>query len=343
MAESGRAKIYFVYGRSPKGLGFGRYTKFEHENIEWVKLDEIHPFGEKAGKYVKGILRYISQISPDAVLIWSNPRFLSFWAVLAYCAVKKIPVYTRGHGLVKKKKVGLLHSMMYKAIIGLSTKYICYTENVRKTLLPLDPGGRKLAVDNNTLVNGCPNPPTEKTGREKGIFYLGRIRENCGVEVLVDAVTRINLNRRDPIELHIIGDGPLSTVIREKDAEFPWLHYYGGIFDEQRINEISRLCRIGCVPGFMGLNVVHIFSLSLPIVTHNVVWGHGPEAEYIKHLENGFLFNRSNDLEQLVEALTQMWSFPTRRMKDLQRNAFMTYQDLHNPPFHERTMDIMEF
>ncbi len=342
MAESGRVKIFFVGSQLPKNLGFGEYTKFEHENIEWIELSEFHPFGDIVGQYQKRILHVISQISPDAVLIWSNPRFISFWVVLLYCHLKGIPIYPRGHGLTKKKKIDLAHKIMYKVIIGLSTKYICYTNNAKKTLEPLVKCKSKLAIDKNSLINSQLFLPAKKSGTEEGIFYLGRIREDCGIEILINAVSEINSKTDRIILLHIIGDGPLSTVVNKSTEKYQWLHYYGKIFDESKINEISRACRIGCVPGFMGLNIVHMFSLSLPVITHNVLYKHGPEAEYIKHMENGYLFNQPNDPVSLAIALRKVWAISPNQMKVMQHHAFKTYVDLNSPPFFARMLDVME-
>lgn len=342
MAESNRVKIYFVGSHLPNNLGFGEYTKFNHENMEWIELEEFDPFGDTVGQYQKGILKVISKNSPDAVLIWSNPRFISFWAVLIYCHLKGIPVYPRGHGLVKKKRIDLLHRIMYQAILGLSTKYICYTANARNTLMKFVKNENKLVVDNNSLINQQPCNPSKKSGKEDGILYLGRIRDDCGVGVLIDAAAAINMNLERKISLHIIGDGPLSSVVTEAAQKYPWLHYYGKLYDESKINEISRECRFGCVPGFMGLNIVHMFSLSLPVITHGVLYKHGPEAEYIRHLENGFLFDVPNDLIRLKSALYQVWSLSPDEMRKLQYQAFNTYIDLNTPPFFARMLDIME-
>jgi glycosyltransferase involved in cell wall biosynthesis len=185
--------------------------------------------------------------------------------------------------------------------------------------------------------------PNRKTGEEKGIFYIGRVRPGCGVEILIQAVEQLNQHYGLNIELHIIGDGPLGDYLREKGSEFSWLRYHGKIFDQKRISDISLKCRFGCVPGFMGLNVVHMMSLSLPIVTHGKLNQHmGPEPEYIQHKKNGWLLERANDEKSLENALRGLWLISEEEAKIMQENAYKTYERLSNPPYHERLLRILE-
>jgi len=343
MAESGRVKLDVIYGPLPSGQGFGAHSPFKHPNIRWIQIEEIHPFGKRVGMYQKGLLHHIYQTHPDAILIWANARYLSFWGVLMLGRMLGIPVYPRGHGLVKKKKVGILYRLMYKVILKLSHKYMCYVPSVKESLKPLTKNEEKLVVDYNTLYNGYPVLPDSKSGAESGIFYIGRVRPGCGVDLLVGIVNRLNSGEGFAIKLHIIGDGPLGEFLHQQAALFPWITYYGKEFDQKRISQISKHCRVGCVPGFMGLNVVHMMSLSLPVVSHNRLQEHmGPEPEYIQHGINGWLFNKEHEEQSLENAIRQIWRMPADKLKVTQENAFETYKKLSNPPFHERLLQILE-
>jgi glycosyltransferase involved in cell wall biosynthesis len=276
-------------------------------------------------------------------LIWANPRYLSFWAVLVAGRLLGIPVYSRGHGLFKKKGAGILYRIMYKTILALSQAYICYTPSVKGSLVALVKNDKKLAVDFNTLYNDFPILPDCKTGTENGIFYIGRVRQGCGVDVLIEVVNHLNHEIGFNIELHIIGAGSFAPVITREAKENPWLHYHGEIYDQKQISEISQNCRMGCVPGFMGLNVVHMMSLSLPVVTHAQLDQHmGPEPDYIQHEVNGWLIEEPNDVDSLVETLQELWRMPSGKFKILQENAYKTYEKLSNPPYHERLLQIFE-
>lgn len=342
MAENKNIKLHVIFGVLPSKQGFGKHRPFEHPNISWIQVDEKHPFGNRFGMYQVGILFHIIKIKPDSILTWADPRHLSFWGILLLGRILKIRVYARGHGLFKKIKVGFFHKIMYRIILALSYRYICYTQGVKDSLLPLTQQKNKLVVDYNTLYNDAPVYPEEKTGQEKGIFYIGRVRSGCGVDALIQSVAQLNQKENLKIELHIIGDGPLGNFLVEKAKEFSWIKYYGKVFDQKKISDISRKCRLGCVPGFMGLNVVHMMSLSLPIITHSQLHLHmGPEPEYIQNNVNGWLMNRSDNIDELTRKIYTVWAIKKHDIQRMQSDAYATYELLSTPPFHERLLQII--
>jgi len=343
MAESGRVLIDVLYGPLPSGMGFDKHQHFAHPNVRWFQASEWKPFGEKIGMCQKGVLFQILKTRPDVICTWANPRYLSFWGVLLLGRLLGIPVYARGHGLFKKERVRLLEKIMYKTILLLTHKYICYTPAVKRSLEFVSKQNVKLAVDFNTLHNAHPVRPEEKNGQENGIFYIGRIRTGCGVNMLVDVLTKLNQKKNIDIKLHVIGDGPFSAFLREKSMQLHWLNYYGNCFDQKKISIISRQCRFGCVPGFMGLNVVHMMSLSLPVITHSDLHSHmGPEPEYVKHEMNGYLFEKPNDIMSITEGIMALWQKTPFEMKAMQRNAYLTYEKLSDPPQYARLLRIIE-
>lgn len=333
--------IEVIVGDFPKNKGFNAPNYIEHKNIKWKRVKVLKPFGNKFALYQLGIINYIIKSRPDSIITWANPRYLSYWMLLLVCKVFQIPVYSRGHALVKKRKINLIQKIEYYIIIKLSKKYICYTNACKKSLSFLTKDQRKLVVDNNTLINDYYALPEEKTGQENGIFYLGRIRGNCGVDVLIDAMEKVN-NQENKISLHIIGGGELEEYVINKSNHFSWLHYYGKVYDQFKIKMISKKCKVGCVPGFMGLNTVHMMSLSLPIITHSDLPSHGPEIEYITHLKNGYLVDTPNDMELFVKAIKYIWSLPIEEIKNYQKNSYDKYLQLSTPPLHIRHIEIME-
>lgn len=343
IAESDRVQLQVIYGPPIPEEGFGEHLPFDHPNISWLEVEDKHPFGDRLGMYYKGLLHHLFTNRPDAIMIWANPRYLSFWGILIFGYLFNIKIYPRGHGLFKKVQPHILYRVMYKAILSLSYKYICYTPAVKKSLLPLVNREEKLAVDYNTLTNEAPILPDLKTGQENGIFYIGRVRPGCGVEELILAVQHLNEHEGFNINLHVIGGGLLEQCLQEKKLQFSWLNYYGKVFDQKRISEISLQCRFGCVPGFMGLNVVHMMSLSLPVVTHGQLHRHmGPEPEYIQSQSNGWLMEKPNDLSALMNLIRELWLMPKDKFKIVQQQAYRTYEKLSEPPYHERLLRILE-
>ncbi len=344
VAESGKVFLDVLYGPTPPNLGFGHPEPFEHPNVRWYPLKEIKPLGTSIGMYQIGLVSYIIRERPDLVMLWGNPRYISFWLVLLFGRISGIPIFVRGHGLFKKSRVNLPYRLMYTTILRLCTRYVCYTPGVKESLKPLTKNEEKLVVDYNSLYNSYTLHPDERTGEEKGILYLGRVRQGCGVEALVQAVKTLNQQGRE-IELHVIGGGPLHSYIAEEARRHLWLKYYGEEYSPKKIREISRHCRFGCLPRrCVGLNVVHMMSLSLPVVSHRVLSiNFGPEGEYIKHGWNGWLIpgiDMANNIPSLLEGILKCWELPKDEMHLMQQHAFETYQELQNPPLHERWLRI---
>ena len=331
-----------IYSSSDSRDGFGTHIHMQSTNLHWIEVETIKPFGEKFGLYQKGVIKYLLNNHPDIVIIWANLRYASFWAVLIICKLLGIKVYPKGHGLVKKQHISLMQKWMYWIISKFSTKYICYTESVKKSLLQIIPDEDYLVVDNNTLYNSYPIQPAQKTGKELGIFFIGRLRPNCGIELLIEAIRQLRSNLGFNINLHVIGDGPLSKSVLVQLPDNTWIYYYGLLYDNQKISEISKQCRFGCYPMDAGLSVVHMMSLSLPPVTHNQLNKHmGPEPSYIKHKYNGWLYSPRGEVEPLLNAIKIIFDMPTCKIEEMQKAAYDTYCQLSTPPYHIRLLNIV--
>ena len=320
--------------------GFGDVQPFEHPHISWHPVKEWLLFGSKQfGMYQAGIAYRLLLTRPNAVVLWANPRYLSFWVILVFGYLFQVPIYTRGHGLYKKRKVSFLYRLMYQLIVNLSVKYICYTPIVKQSLLRAGIPADKLAVDYNTLCVESAVPAEEKTGEERGVLFIGRLRPQCDIDVLVTAIEMVRGEYN--IDLHVIGSGPLENEVQNMASRLSWIHYHGAVFDQKRISTISRSCRVGCYPGTAGLSVVHLMALSLPVITHSELYAHGPEAIYIQHEKNGFFYGYKRETERLADTIRKVFELPREQTQIMQRNAYKTYHELSTPLYHQRLLDIL--
>ncbi|OGN73487.1 MAG: hypothetical protein A2X25_03235 [Chloroflexi bacterium GWB2_49_20] len=334
----------FIFSPAPIEAGFGEHQLPQNDHIRWMSVKTFRPFGEKIGLIQRGLVSYMIHNHPDAVIIFANPRYLSYWFVLLAGKFLNIPIYSRGHGLYKKEKISLFYRIMYGSMIQLSKKYLCYTDSVKDSLLPLVKDPNKLAVDYNTLYNNYPVYPQEKTGQEKGIFFIGRLRPRCGIEELIASIQSLREDSLLEIDLHIIGDGILGEWVRKQVKAYPWIFYHGMVYTDREIQTISRNCRCGVFPGDAGLSVVHMMSLSLPPLTHDTMYTHmGPEPSYIQPGVNGWFYGPSSPSKTLSEAISVLIMLTPENMKKFQKNAFDTFQNLSMPPFHERLWALIDY
>ena len=320
--------------------GFG---EFEVKGRGWRHklLKTYRPFGEKVFLYQAGIARHVLTERPDAVIIFANLRYLSFWTTALLCRLLGVRVYGHGHGIYKKPHPGRAWRLAYALLGRLLTGYICYTESVATSLRNIGFPAERLAVAENSLHNAHVVKPEEKTGRENGLLFIGRLREGSGLELLVDAIASLRASGGRPLELHVIGGGQHLAAYRERWAALPWVVLHGEIFDDKGIADISRQCFAGCYPGDAGLSIVHLMSMSLPPITHDDLVSHGPEPSYIENGVNGVLYSKSGTGLSLEAAIAQLSTGP-ERLAQMQRASFETYTTLSAPSLGERIHRILE-
>lgn len=332
-------ELLVIYSKVSANQGFGNNEIINYKNICWKQYPTIKLLSLK---YQFGVIYQMLKEKPDGILIGSTIKNINYWILLFLAKLFRIKIFSRGQGLFKVQNITIFHKFFFKTIISLSYKYICYTQSVLESIENLTERKDKLEIDYNYQYNQFALSSENKTGDENDIMFVGRLREGSGLKILIQSVE--NLRQIYPkTKLHIIGGGQnqdnLIKIIKNKD----WIHYYGIIYDDQKIQEISKSCKFSCFPGAAGLSVVHMMSYSLPILTHYEMKKHqGPEPSYIKNNFNGWFYGKMFDQSSLNEKLIKIFSLSKDRMKSMQNNAYQTFLDLSTPPFHIRLLKILE-
>lgn len=277
---------------------------------------------------------------PELVLTCANVRDLTYWWLLFWARRNGVKVFSHGQGLYSKRHIGGLLAWLYRTAAKLSHRYVCYTELSRQTMLTAGCPPEKLAVADNAIRFAVDAADMQKTGTEQGVLFVGRLREECNLEYLVDAVAHLRTQHPDAV-LHIVGSGELEAEYRTRFNQ-PWVIFHGAIYDDARILEISRNCRVGCYPGNAGLSVVHYFALRLPPLAHSDMPAHmGPEPSYIQDGVNGVLFCRTQKADGIAVALEKIWNMPIAEYQALSSAAFAEYERLNSPSLGEKMVAII--
>ena len=334
-------RVDLVISPTPSGSGFGEALFSENSRVRCFMVPTLKPFGEKIGMIQWGVGKYILRERPEAILTFANPRYLSFWTTLLLGRLLGIPTYAHGHGLYKKRTIGILYRMMMNLLLRLVTSYVCYAPIVRQSFIDHGFSEQKLTVAHNSLINHCPVRPEEKTGEERGILFVGRLRPGSNVQLLIRAMERIRRVDGIALTLHVIGTGEEAQLLKKDTGNSPWVVLHGEIFDQERIREVSLHCFLGCYPGNAGLSVEHLMSLSLPVITHDDLPSHqGPEPSFIRNGESGLLYDHKNPEESLNRAIRLLASDPLLLAK-MRQSAFNDYLALANPSLAERFWSIL--
>jgi glycosyltransferase involved in cell wall biosynthesis len=286
-----------------------------------------------------GLLRILAAVRPDKVLCAANPRALSFWLLMLACRLRGIEVYAHGQGAYGRRTLSTMRRWMYRLLVALSSRYLCYTESVRSSLLgAVDE--RKLAVVANSLEIRESLPPEHKTWAEPGVLFLGRLRAGSQLDLLIDAAASVR-SRCANLVLHIVGAGPEEKALRQRYGALDWVQWHGAVYDEARVREISRACGVGCYPGHAGLSVVHYMALSLVPVVHDCLELHmGPEPSYVRSGENGLSFQLARSVDSLAQVLQAALTDRALRQR-LATASHDTYLELTRPALSRRFLHAM--
>jgi glycosyltransferase involved in cell wall biosynthesis len=337
---AGYCPIDLVVSPPPPGMGFQVAPIKEGPRVRYFCGPTSRPFGKQFGWIQWGVLRYLWGERPDAVFVNANPRYLTFWITLLWAKALGIPAHVHGHGFYRRGRISVPYKWMMTALLKLATTYICYAPIVRQAFLDNGFPERKLAVAHNSLINRFPVRPEEKTGGEPGVLFIGRLRRESGLHLLVRTMARLRREDGLGLRLHVVGEGEEEAARRGENREHPWITFHGGIYDPQQIREISLACFAGCYPGKAGLSVLHMMSLSLPVITHNSLRQHGPEPSFIREGVSGLLYDFANPEESLYRSLRSLATDPAK-VAAMRKSAFDDYQSLAHPSLAERIWAVV--
>jgi glycosyltransferase involved in cell wall biosynthesis len=129
--------------------------------------------------------------------------------------------------------------------------------------------------------NFCQAPPAEERSPSGYALFAGRLCEEKGVRVLLDAWSRLS----PPIPLKIAGDGPLGGGF----SHIPGVEFLGAV-SRERVRDLMLHADFLVQPSLLfencGLVIIEAFSAGLPCL----VSGHGSFAELVEHGRTGLHF-----------------------------------------------------
>lgn len=249
----------------------------------------------------KDLLFLLDTFRPDVVHL-HNPYPLISPRVIAWCRERRIPVVATIHNFRIRCMNGLLYrdgrvctlcessstplpgvirgcyrdSHPQSVTMGLAlqshrktwqgvTRFIAVSEFVadRLTSWGFDPS--KIVIKPNPVDDpGAPSPP----GR--GYLFAGRLSQEKGLELLLDAWERSGLGTSD--RLVIAGDGPLADLVRKKSDTGSGIQYVGTL-SAHEVSQWRRNSAVGVLPSLWfeaHPAVAESFSHARPVVATRV-------------------------------------------------------------------------
>lgn len=306
----------------------------DDKDFKFIKTEEKKLLKGKLF-WQNNLIQYFIEERPDNLFITANPRYLSTWLLLIFAKIKNKKVFLHGQGLYSKENISKSNKIIYALFNRLCDKYICYTNTAKDSLIGL-PIYNKCEVAENSIVNN--NAIEKQDISQNGILFIGRLRDGSNIEMLIESM--ISINKNNNLSLHIIGGGDSLEKLKSQ-YNYDWITFYGAIYDNSQISEISKKCILGCYPGDAGLSVLHYMSLSLPVVVHSDMKKHmGPEVSYVEENIEGIYFERNNQnsLEESVKKLI----LDKNKILEMQNNAFIKYKKITTPALSDRFLNIIK-
>ena len=172
------------------------------------------------------------------------------------------------------------------------------------------------------------------TGSGRYFVFVGRLSNEKGVEVLVDAWRQMHRS----IPLKIVGDGPLAEQVAraaQEDGRIEWL-------GRRSVAEVSDIIGDACgmlLPSIcyetFGRSVIEAYCKGTPVIASN----QGAMAELIQHGRTGLLVDAGN-AAQLAAAATQLFD-ETEAGQDMRRAARDEYERSYTADQnHQMLMEI---
>ncbi len=252
----------------------------------------------------KETLRLLNRDDFDLVNFhWLFPA--CFW-LGRFSRKSSVPVVLTAHGtdihLALRKPFGMFANkgLRRSASLTLNSRYM--KGLLKEFDLPAKTEIIPMGVDTEIF-----HPGSHKPSRSSKIIFLGRVIEQKGIEVLLDAFSRV-LSEMPEAELEIIGYGPEKDRLIRKVKELGMensVRLCGRVrYDElpERYRSARALALPSMTPEGLGISAVEAGACGIPTVT----FGLGGTVELVKHEDTGLVVEKSRDAlaEGLVKILT---------------------------------------
>lgn len=297
------------------------------------------------GYYQKGLIASMIRKKPDNIFFYADLNNITLWISLLLAKILGIRLYLHGQGFFKKTRISLADKILWMFAIKLSTKFIAYNQLVSDEMMATLPSlKKKIRFCSNTLQDNELLTYSPAYNPNNGILFVGRIRDDVNLNLLIDAVANINFNSKvnEKIKLHIIGGGAALNEMKAKYINQDNITWHGKIYSNAEIAEIAQNCSIGVYPGDGGLSVVHYMSLGLFPVVHDSWKLHmGPEPWYTTSISDNYFFER-NSQKSLENVIANLFANDNRSyLVTLRKQSRQKFEALSQPSYSEQIFKII--
>jgi len=229
--------------------------------------------------YQQGLVDWLKEWKPDALIVEANPRYLSTPYAIQWVHKQNKPVI--GWGLGSPPASGIRRKRRIR-FINQFDAMISYSQRGADEYAELGFPREKIFVAYNS-VSPAPSHPLplrpSAYNSQPNILFVGRLQARKRVDFLLRACAEIQ-----NIKLTIIGDGPERTNLESIAKEIYPSAEFAGSKHGAELKPYFEEADIFVLPGTGGLAVQEAMSYGLPII---VAQGDGTQDDLVRK-ENGW-------------------------------------------------------
>ncbi len=259
----------------------GITTTNELRNTKYEVGKNIHLFGGSLYLcYQQGLMNWLKEWNPDALIVEANPRYLSTPSAVKWMHAQDKPVIGWGLGFPshsgRGRRVRERFLSQFDAMIAYSQRG---ADEYATLGFPLD----NLFVAHNSV---SPSPPWDMPKRpstfdlQPVVLFVGRLQLRKNVDLLLGACAEMESQPR----LVIVGDGPEREELESLAQElYPSAEFVGAKHGAE-LKAYFEGADLFVLPGTGGLAVQEAMSYGLPVI---VAQGDGTQDDLVRK-ENGW-------------------------------------------------------
>jgi len=285
--------------------------------ISWVR---IRNFGVRGICFLQtGLIRLALSKEHDVHVYWGEAHRLSTWAsvIISRLMGKQVVFWTHGiygnEGFIKRH----IRVLFYRMADGL----LLYSDYGKRVLVEYGFRPSDLYVIKNSLDSRLQDEHYSSnlesvssvkqryfSEQDRVLVFVGRLEPQKRLDLLLDALCRLNVKDADSYKLLIIGDGSQHTKLIELAERFGLtdrVHFYGACYDDEMLAPLIMMADVCVSPGEVGLTAMHSLIYGTPVITHDNFSEQMPEFEVIVTEKSG-AFYRFDDVGDLCSKIEEV-------------------------------------
>jgi glycosyltransferase involved in cell wall biosynthesis len=256
--------------------------------------------------YQRGLLEWLQNWNPDALIVEANPRYLSTPSAVRWMHGREKPVLGWGLG---SPRVSGLRKRRRLSFIRQFDALIAYSQRGADEYAELGFLRERIFVAHNSVSPppAFPLPIRPSTLKPNpNILFVGRLQARKRIDYLLKACAQLQPNPR----LTIVGDGPERESLQSLAKEiYPSAEFVGARHGAE-LAPYFREADLFVLPGTGGLAVQEAMSYGLPVI---VAQGDGTQDDLVRK-ENGWQI-APDDFEALLSTMKDALSDVARLRK----------------------------